>query len=103
MALLVIEVKSDVTAVEATFRKHDEKVRIANTLAPSRFGRAATSVSRLLVVPNSSTARRRIAQHAPLFRRVYPLRGAAVKAWLRAPVSAAGGLLFVSVTSDVGA
>jgi transcriptional regulator with XRE-family HTH domain len=36
-SLLVIEVKSEITSVEETLRRHDEKVRLASALARERF------------------------------------------------------------------
>lgn len=101
-ALLVIEVKTDITSAEATLRKHDEKVRVAGAVAQSRFAWSARSVSRLLVLPDASTARRRITHHGLLFNRAYLLRGSRLKVWLRDPASSTSGLVFVAVTNVVG-
>ena len=103
--LLIIEIKSELTSVEATLRKHDEKARLGRRVARERLGWDATDAAGVLALPRSTTARRRIAEHAALFDRSYPLRGAALGRWLRRPASAArGGLLFVDVplTSGVG-
>src|SRR5262245_59339885 len=97
-AVLVVEVKPDVTSAEATLRRQDEKVRHAADIARSRFGWDVRSVSRLLVLPDASTARRRVDRYAALFDRVYPLRGLALRKWLREPATSTGGLLFLPVT-----
>ena len=51
-SLLVIEVKTELASVEATLRKHDEKVRLAARIAAERFHWSAVSVSGLLVLPD---------------------------------------------------
>lgn len=58
--LLVIEVKTELTSVEQTCRKHDEKVRLAPKLVSERFGWRPRSVARLLVLPEHRTARRQV-------------------------------------------
>jgi transcriptional regulator with XRE-family HTH domain len=88
--LLVVEVKTAITSVEETLRRHDVKVRLAPAIARERFGWEARSAARLLVLPEASTARRRVARHATVFGRAYPLRGRAARAWLRGPSGAPG-------------
>lgn len=99
--LLVIEVKTDLPSAEATLRKLDEKARLAPIVARERFGWNAQSVSRLLVMPETSTLRRRVARHAAIFDRALPARGIAVRQWLRAPARSIDGLWFLS-GSDAG-
>jgi transcriptional regulator with XRE-family HTH domain len=55
--LLVVEVKTELTSVEATLRKHDEKARLAPRVAAKREGWAPGVVARLLVLPDTSTSR----------------------------------------------
>jgi hypothetical protein len=92
-ALLVIEVKSAVPDMQAMLFGLDRKGRIASDLARER-GWAVTSVSRLLVLPDDRTARRRVAAHAATFRVALPARTVEVKRWLKAPIPMAG-ILFV--------
>lgn len=105
--LLVIEVKTELTSIEATLRKHDEKVRLGARVAAERFGWRAASTARLLVVPNASSARRRVERHGAVLGTAYPVRGGVLRAWLRDPTdgSASGrpvsGLLFVSLAYPV--
>lgn len=94
--LLVIEVKTDITAVEATLRKLDEKVRLAAGIAHDRLGWNARSVGWVLVMPERSTLRRRVERHARLFERAFPVRGHAVRRWLRTPAGPIAGLWFLS-------
>jgi hypothetical protein len=59
--LLVIELKSELTSVEETLRRHDVKMRLASRIALERFRWQAAIVGRLLVLPDERTARRRVA------------------------------------------
>lgn len=101
--LLVVEVKTEVTSVEATLRKHDEKVRLARRIAAERFGWQAIATSRLLVLPDLSTPRRHVERHGRVMTAAYPIRGAAVRAWIRSPASGGttSGILFVSPTQGM--
>lgn len=94
--LLVIEVKTDIAAVEATLRKVDEKVRLAPDVARTRFGWNIRTVGWLLVMPERSTLRRRVERHNSLFARAFPVRGSEIRSWLRQPVTAIAGLWFLS-------
>jgi transcriptional regulator with XRE-family HTH domain len=95
--LLVIEVKTELTSVEETLRKHDLKVRLAPKLVRERLGWEPARVGRLLVLPDESTARRRVGRHAALFDRAFPFRALALRRWLRTPTSPMSGLAFVSL------
>jgi hypothetical protein len=100
--LLVVEVKTELTSVEATLRKHDEKVRLGRRIASERFDWHAKSVSRLLVLPNLSTPRRHVERHSRVMETAYPMRSAAVRTWIRAPGAGGptSGILYVSPTQD---
>jgi transcriptional regulator with XRE-family HTH domain len=97
--LLVIEVKTELTSVEETLRKHDEKARLASRVALKQFGWHPRTTSRLLVLPDLSTPRRRVERHAAVLAVAYPVRGIAVRSWLGTPVDAISGLLFVAARS----
>jgi len=101
-ALLVTEIKTEITSADATLRKHDEKARLGGQVAGERLGWQSDSVSRLLVLPDATTPRRHIARQDRLFERAYPLRGPELRAWLRVPTGTVSGLLFLPVTKVVG-
>lgn len=101
-SLVVVEVKVDFTSAEATLRRHDEKVRLARGIAHERLDWIVRSVSRLLVLPESTTSRRRVERHAALMSRAYPLRGHELTSWLRAPDRPVDGILFLPPTKGVG-
>jgi transcriptional regulator with XRE-family HTH domain len=93
-ALLVIEVKTVVPDVGGMLATLDRKTRLAADIARDR-GWEASTVSRVLVVLDGSTTRRRIDEHAATFDAALPSRTVAVRRWLRAPVGPIAGLLFL--------
>jgi transcriptional regulator with XRE-family HTH domain len=94
-SLVVIEIKSVVPDLQSMLETLDRKERVALALARGR-GWQATSVSRLLVLPDDRTARRRVDRHRMTFDAVLPARTAAVRRWLAAPVGRLAGILFLS-------
>jgi transcriptional regulator with XRE-family HTH domain len=98
-AALVVEVKGSINAVEETLRRHDVKVRLGSWIVRNRVGETPSVVGRLLVAPDTSTVRRRIADHAETFARTYPTRGRDVRRWLADPRGPFAGLLLLP---DVG-
>ena len=94
-SLLVIEIKSVVPDLQAMLGTLDRKVRLAVGIARDRSWRV-DSVSRLLVLPDDRTARRRVDRHAATFQAVLPSRTAAVRRWLRSPTGIMAGILFLT-------
>ena len=94
-SLLVIEIKSVVPDLQSMLETLDRKARVALAVARGR-GWQATSVSRLLVLPDDRTARRRVDRHRMTFDTVLPARTAAVRRWLAAPIGRLAGILFLS-------
>jgi hypothetical protein len=94
-ALLVIEVKSVMPDVQALVGGMDRKARLAPSIARER-GLAFTSVSRLLVLPDDRTARRRVAAHAATLDRILPARTRDFRRWLSTPRGPLAGIMFVS-------
>jgi hypothetical protein len=95
--LVVVEVKSVVPDVQATFVSFDRKARLGREIAAGR-GWKPTAVGRLLVIGESRTARRRVAEHATIFEAEVPDRLMVVRRYLAdpAPAKAIRGLLFLS-------
>lgn len=96
--LLVIEVKSQLGAIELTIRKLDEKARPAPVVAVRRFGWHAVRTARVLVLPEEMTVRRLVERHETTFHRAFPTRGRNVRRWLRSPDGVIGGLWFLSLS-----
>jgi transcriptional regulator with XRE-family HTH domain len=99
--VLVIEVKSVVPDIGGLLATLDRKVRLAPDIARQRGWRSAR-VARLLVLPDASTARRRVSDHASTFANAFPTRSVGVQAWLRSPTTALSGLIFLSDDRETG-
>ena len=95
--LLVVEAKTDFPSAEATLRKLDEKVRLATKVALKRFEWRARAVSRLLVLTEGRTLRRRIERHAALLEGAFPYRSIGVRRWIAAPAGSISGLWFLTL------
>ena len=95
--LLVVEVKTELVSVEATLRKLDEKVRLGPKIVGERLGWRPAAVAPLLVLPSDRTQRRHVERHALVLDRALPIRGRAIRAWLRDPRGPVAGLWFASV------
>ena len=93
--LLVVEVKTVVPDLGGMLGTLDRKVRLAAEIARPR-GWHPRTVARLLVLPETRTARRRVALHDATFSTAFPNRNVEVNAWLRRPSGALSGLLFLS-------
>jgi transcriptional regulator with XRE-family HTH domain len=102
-AMVVVEVKSELTAIESTLRKLDEKVRIVQgSLGRERFGFRPRCIGRLVLLPATDTARRRVDRSSDVLAVALPDRGGRVRSWLRAPDGNLAGILFVSNTNPGG-
>lgn len=100
--VLIVEVKTEIASAEEMLRRHDEKTRLAARLAEERFGEAPLEIGRLLVLEDSDRNRRRAARLDDLLGRTYPVRGPALRRWLKAPAGSIGGLLFASAGTAIG-
>ena len=94
-SLLVVEVKSVVPDIQAMLVTLDRKGRLARAVARERDW-AASTVTRLLVLPDDRTARRRVDALAATFQSTLPARTVQVRRWLKAPVGTQHGVLFLS-------
>jgi transcriptional regulator with XRE-family HTH domain len=94
--VLIIEVKSVIPDMQATFMTPDRKARLALEIARER-GWIGRTVARLLVVREDRTARRRVAEHESIFANGLPDRSRAVRRWLARPdpTHRLAGLLFL--------
>jgi transcriptional regulator with XRE-family HTH domain len=93
-SLLVVEVKSVVPDIGGMLMTLDRKVRLGPDLARAR-GWSAATVSRMLVLPEHRTSRRRVSEHAATFEVAFPARTRDVQRWLQNPVGEISGLLFL--------
>lgn len=100
--VVVEEIKSEFGSLEATIRKLDEKTRlVGQQVCLDRFGWRPVAVGRILVLPDTDTARRAVRRHADVLDRAFPARGAEVRGWLRAPHGPLSGVLFLRPGADI--
>jgi hypothetical protein len=97
----VVEVKAVVPDIQATLMALDRKERLAKQIARER-GWNPASVSRLLVIHENRTARRRIDAHAATFDNAFPDRARDIRRWLAKPATRQPlrGLWFLSGESQ---
>lgn len=100
--LLIVEVKSVVPDVQATLAGVDRKARVAVAVARQR-GWPAGPVSRILVLPDDRTARRRLSRFAATFGKAFPARTIEIRRWLAAPDHSIAGVMFVANATQTGA
>jgi hypothetical protein len=98
----VIEVKSVVPDVQATLAGIDRKARLASRIALDR-GWSARGVSRLLILPDDQTARRRVVAFSATFDQALPARTAEIRRWASEPNGQISGIAFVSDPTHTGA
>lgn len=100
-SLLVIEVKSVVPDLQAMLVSLDRKGRLAREIARERDWQART-VTRLLILPDDRTARRRVGELERTFGAALPARTADIRRWLKAPAGAKHGILFLTSNPQAG-
>jgi len=83
-AILIVEVKTVIPDAGGMLSTLDRKARLAPEIA-AQLGWPCRSVSRLIVVGDSTTTRRRVRLLAATLSAVLPVRGWAVRRWLHEP------------------
>jgi transcriptional regulator with XRE-family HTH domain len=102
-ALLIIEIKTEITGLEETLRVLDMKRRVVRTLAARELGWHSGAVATVLVMPDATTHRVLIERHAALVSASLPARTVAVRTWMAAPAGELRGIWFLRDTSQGGA
>lgn len=101
-AVAVCEIKSAFGSLEETNRSLDVKVRLAPKIAEQVFGWRPRYVGRILIVRDDPVNRRVVSRHAATMDSIYPLRGRAIRAWLRRPTNSISGLWFLTIPAVGG-
>ncbi len=92
--LLVVELKTELVDVSEILGTLDRKLRLAPRIARERDWNAKR-VAGWLVVAESRTNRRRLAEHRDVLRAAFPHDGHGLEGWLRAPSSPVRALSFL--------
>jgi transcriptional regulator with XRE-family HTH domain len=101
-AVAIIEVKSRVVDVQDLLGKLDRKVRLARELLPRERAWTPHVVGRILVLPDSSTARDAIARVGRTFDASLPSRTIDTRRWLRDPHEDLSSIWFLRTTRTIG-
>jgi len=102
-ALLIIEIKTEITGLEETLRVLDMKRRVVPALAARDLGWYSRAAATVLVMPDATTHRVLIQRHAALVSASLPARTVAVPSWMAAPAGELRGIWFLLDTSQGGA
>ncbi len=94
-ALLVVELKTEITDPAALVAQVDRYRRLAAGIVRER-GWDPVSVSVWVVVADSTMNRRRLARHRTMLRNRFPLEGRTMRSWLRRPVGPVAALSFMA-------
>lgn len=93
-ALLLVELKTEIVDVSDLLSTMDRRRRLAHQIAaPLKL--EPDSVSRWVVVADTRTNRRRLADHRLVLRLAFPRDGRAISGWLRSPVGPIDALSFL--------
>jgi hypothetical protein len=101
-SLAVVEVKSRIVDVQDLLGKLDRKVRLARELLPRERGWTAEKVGRILVLPDTSTARDSLARLGRTFDASLPARTVETRRWLRDPREDLESIWFLRATPTGG-
>ena len=94
-ALLVIELKTAVVDVQQLLTAVDRYRRLGARIARDR-GWEPRSVSTWVALRDSTTNRRRVAEHAEVLKHAFPHDGRSVRRWLRTPTGTLAALSFLA-------
>jgi transcriptional regulator with XRE-family HTH domain len=102
-ALLVIEVKTEITDLQETLRVLDMKRRVVPGVRRRDTGLDPRAVGTVLVMPDASTHRDLVERHAALVSASLPTRTVGVRRWILRPRGDLRGVWFLRNTGQGGA
>ena len=99
-ALLIVEVKTIVTDLQAFLMSMSRKVRLVPPLVAEERGWRRRAFGRVLVVAGTRANRTTLASHAATFEAVLPGSSRETRRWLRRPSGDFAGVWFVAIRTD---
>jgi hypothetical protein len=97
--LLIVEVKSRFTDLQAMLLSLARKIRLVPDVAREELGWDPLAVGRIVVVNGSTERRSILAKHAATFDAALSARSVAIRTWLRAPSGPIAGVWLISPAS----
>jgi transcriptional regulator with XRE-family HTH domain len=101
-ALAIVEVKTRVVDLQDLLGTLDRKVRVALKVLPDERGWRPLAVARIVVLPDTSTARDAVGRHAVTFAVALPGRTVQTRQWMRDPVGDLRSVWFLRNTTAAG-
>jgi transcriptional regulator with XRE-family HTH domain len=95
-ALLLVEVKTALTDLQAMLMSMSRKVRVVPGELAERRGWQRRHLGRILVVLGSTANRSVVRHHASMFAASFPATTGDVRSWIRDPAGDVAGIWFVS-------
>jgi transcriptional regulator with XRE-family HTH domain len=95
-ALLLVEVKTELTDLQAMLMAMSKKVRVVPPLVARERGWDRHALGRLLVVAGTTANRTIVRRHATMFGMTFPQASREAQSWLRAPEADLAALWFVT-------
>jgi transcriptional regulator with XRE-family HTH domain len=102
-ALLIVEIKTEITDLQETLRVLDMKRRVVPIVSRLDCGWDPRLIAAVLVMPDASTHRDLIDRHGALVSASLPARTWAVRHWVSRPTGDLRGVWFFRNTGDGGA
>jgi hypothetical protein len=96
--LLIIEVKTRLTGLQATLHALSRKVRVVPSDAAGRLGWKRAALGTVIVAAATHGNRSVVERHQATFEAALPARTASIKRWLRKPDGDLSGIWFVPLT-----
>ena len=97
--LLIIELKTELVDPQGLIGTMDRRRRLAHKIVEER-GWMPTHVATWVILADTRTNRRHVAQHARLLHGAFPANGHRMRGWLRKPEDAVAALSFLPYPSD---
>lgn len=97
--LLIIELKTELVDPQGLIGTMDRRRRLAHKIAASR-GWQPDHIGLWIVLADTRTNRRHVAQHQRLLHSAYPANGHGIRSWLRRPTGSIAALSFMPYPKD---
>jgi transcriptional regulator with XRE-family HTH domain len=95
-ALLLVEVKTELTDLQAMLLSMSKKVRVVPTVVAEERGWDRHALGRLLIVAGTTANRSVARRHATMFGMTFPQASREARSWIRAPEADLAALWFVT-------
>lgn len=99
-ALMIIEVKTRITDMQAMLTSLSKKVRVVPTVTARDRGWERRVLGHVVVLLDTRANRSTVASHQATFDATFPRRTREVRAWLRSPTTDLAGLWFLALRPE---